>query len=52
MVLCITRLYIIGDLRTAQIVSILALVIGVIVMVYRTKITTAHYIDTPAIKKR
>lgn len=45
-------LYIIGDLRTAQFVSILVIVIGVIIMVYRTKTTTAHYIDTSAKKTK
>ena len=45
-------LYIIGDLRTAQFVSILAIVTGFIVMIYRKRTTSARYMDTPVKKKQ
>lgn len=38
-------LYIIGDLRTAQFVSILAIVTGLLMMIYRMRRTSAHYMD-------
>ncbi|GGP06895.1 prolipoprotein diacylglyceryl transferase [Oceanobacillus neutriphilus] len=40
-------LYIIGDLRTAQVVSILAVAVGLILMLYRLKATETRYLDVP-----
>ncbi|WP_077601957.1 prolipoprotein diacylglyceryl transferase [Oceanobacillus sojae] len=40
-------LYIIGDLRTAQVVSILAVLAGLILMLYRLMATQTRYLDAP-----
>ncbi|MCT1902321.1 prolipoprotein diacylglyceryl transferase [Oceanobacillus sojae] len=40
-------LYIIGDLRTAQVVSILAVIAGLILMLYRLMATQTRYLDAP-----
>lgn len=45
-------LYIIGDLRTAQFISILTIVAGIMMMIYRKKTTNAHYMDVPSKKKQ
>ena len=45
-------LYIVGDLRTAQIVSILTIIIGLILIFYRRKTTTVRYKDVPKKKKK
>lgn len=45
-------LYIIGDLRTAQFISILIIVAGVIAIVYRKQTISAHYLDAPVKKKQ
>ncbi|GEN87182.1 prolipoprotein diacylglyceryl transferase [Oceanobacillus sp. FSL W8-0428] len=44
-------LYIIGDLRTAQVVSILTITAGIILMLYRLMTTDERYLDTPMTKK-
>ncbi|GIO23906.1 prolipoprotein diacylglyceryl transferase [Oceanobacillus sp. J11TS1] len=44
-------LYIIGDLRTAQFISILTITAGIVIMIYRKKTTTAHYLDAPVKKE-
>lgn len=45
-------LYVVGDLRTAQIVSILTIIIGLILIFYRRKTTTVRYKDVPKKKKK
>ncbi|MFD1068213.1 prolipoprotein diacylglyceryl transferase [Oceanobacillus locisalsi] len=44
-------LYIIGELRTAQVVSILTIVAGIIIMLYLIKTSKVRYLDTPGKKK-
>ncbi len=45
-------LYVVGDLRTAQLVSILTIIIGLILIFYRRKTTTVRYKDVPKKKKK
>lgn len=45
-------LYIIGELRTAQVVSILTIIAGTIIMLYRIKTTDTRYLDVPVTKKQ
>lgn len=45
-------LYVIGELRTAQVVSILTIVAGVIMMLYLIKTSNVRYLDVPAKKKQ
>lgn len=45
-------LYVIGELRTAQVVSILTIVAGVIMMLYLVKTSNVRYLDVPAKKKQ
>lgn len=44
-------LYIIGELRTAQVVSILTIIAGVIIMLYLMKTSNVRYLDRPGKKK-
>ncbi|WP_080873321.1 prolipoprotein diacylglyceryl transferase [Oceanobacillus timonensis] len=44
-------LYIIGELRTAQVVSILTIIAGVIIMLYLIKTSNVRYLDRPGKKK-
>jgi phosphatidylglycerol---prolipoprotein diacylglyceryl transferase len=45
-------LYVVGELRTAQLVSIIAIVVGIIWIIYRRKTTTIRYNDIPNNKKK
>lgn len=46
-------LYIIGDLRTAQVVSIMLIIVSIILIIYRrrAKVETARYLDLPEKQK-
>ncbi|RDW16542.1 prolipoprotein diacylglyceryl transferase [Oceanobacillus arenosus] len=45
-------LYIVGELRTAQLISILLIIFGIIMIIYRRKTTTIKYNDLPPQEKR
>lgn len=45
-------LYVIGELRTAQVVSILTIVAGVIMMLYLIKTSNDRYLDVPMKRNR
>lgn len=45
-------LYMFGEIRTAQFISVLLIVVAVSIYLYRRKIVTTHYYDLPKIKKR
>lgn len=45
-------MYVAGDLRTAQLVSLLTIVGAIILMVYRRKTNTVRYIHVSREKKR
>jgi phosphatidylglycerol:prolipoprotein diacylglycerol transferase len=45
-------LYIIGDLRTAQVVSITLIVVGILFILYRRRTETVRYLDQPEKKKK
>ncbi|AXI09992.1 prolipoprotein diacylglyceryl transferase [Oceanobacillus zhaokaii] len=45
-------LYVIGELRTAQLLSIVLIIIGIILIIYRRKTTTVRYNDVPPPEKK
>ncbi|RLL46637.1 prolipoprotein diacylglyceryl transferase [Oceanobacillus piezotolerans] len=45
-------LYVFGEVRTAQLISILGIIIAIIIMIYRRKTTTVRYHDAPPSKKK
>lgn len=45
-------LYVIGEWRTAQIVSVIAIVTAILLIIYRRKTTTIRYNDIPNNKKK
>ncbi|RKQ34724.1 prolipoprotein diacylglyceryl transferase [Oceanobacillus halophilus] len=45
-------LYVFGDLRTAQLISILAIISAIILIIYRRKTTTVRYHDIPTQGKK
>ena len=45
-------LYVVGELRTAQLLSILLIITGIILIIYRRKTTTVRYNDVPPPEKK
>lgn len=44
-------LYIVGELRTAQLVSIVLIILGILLIIYRRNTITQRYVDTPKLNK-
>jgi phosphatidylglycerol:prolipoprotein diacylglycerol transferase len=45
-------LYVFGELRTAQAISIVIIVASIILIIYRRKTTTVRYLDVPIADKK